>query len=140
MNSPFHWNFSNIFNLIKKDDDDLPSSNHVGVDMLFAPLNPANLNTLQGMYPMPGDTAYTRMSRFYKTSTVAGSESIGRVRHPAGHLNRGRLSLWACLALARCDLSCGHPSLHYYHYTKVKNCCSTELRYRYCLNGRQVQL
>jgi trans-2-enoyl-CoA reductase len=51
--------------------------------MLYAPLNPADLNTIEGKYPKPLDLETPR-SRFMHSSIVAGSEGIGRVRHPGG--------------------------------------------------------
>lgn len=62
---------------------DPPSNQHVGIDMLYAPLNPADLNTIEGNYPRPLDLETPR-SRFMHSSIVAGSEGIGRVRHPGG--------------------------------------------------------
>lgn len=54
--------------------------NHVGVEMLCAPLNPADINTIQGKYPDPADTT-TRQSLLNPNSIVAGSEGIGIVRY-----------------------------------------------------------
>lgn len=56
-----------------------PSENHVGIDMLYAPLNPADVNTIEGSYPKPLDLQ-THRSRFTHGAIVAGSEGIGRVR------------------------------------------------------------
>jgi trans-2-enoyl-CoA reductase len=53
----------------------------VGVDMLYAPLNPADVNTIQGRYPSVSKDVTRRQSIFHPNSTVAGSEGIGRIRH-----------------------------------------------------------
>lgn len=67
---------------------DRPTASHVGVDMLYAPLNPADINTIQGTYPRPDDKQ-TRMSLHFPNMTVLGSEGIGRVRHAGGMLKEG---------------------------------------------------
>jgi mitochondrial enoyl-[acyl-carrier protein] reductase / trans-2-enoyl-CoA reductase len=72
----------------ENDDNDRPSVTHVGVDMLYAPLNPADINTIQGTYPRPDDTQ-TRMSLKFPKMTVLGSEGIGRVRHAGGNFKEG---------------------------------------------------
>lgn len=65
----------------QRDDNGLPpSSEHVvGVDMLFAPLNPADVNTIQGRYPASLNDTITRPSQVFDAK-VAGSEGIGRIR------------------------------------------------------------
>ena len=72
----------------ENNDNGRPSANHVGVDMLYAPLNPADINTIQGTYPRPDDKR-TRMSMHFPNMTVLGSEGVGRVRHAGGIFNEG---------------------------------------------------
>lgn len=53
----------------------------VKIQMLHAPWNPADANTVQGVYPidLPPDLMSIRSSRHFPLATVAGSEGIGRV-------------------------------------------------------------
>ena len=72
-------------------DEDPPSylEDAVRVEMWHAPLNPADINTIQGKYPSPfsdknEDRDRIRSSRFEPGMTVAGSEGWGRVTNVVG--------------------------------------------------------
>jgi mitochondrial enoyl-[acyl-carrier protein] reductase / trans-2-enoyl-CoA reductase len=65
------------------DNEHPPSKHHVGINMLFAPFNPADWNTIEGKYPLPHDRT-TRQSHLSPLSVVAGSEGIGRIQHVNG--------------------------------------------------------
>jgi trans-2-enoyl-CoA reductase len=52
--------------------------------MWHAPLNPADINTMQGKYPSPITEDSIRTSRFASGMTVAGSEGWGRVTNVMG--------------------------------------------------------
>ncbi len=70
---------------------------HVGVKMLYAPVNPADINAIQGVYPSPFEpTSHTRIlpnthynnnniSFHHPDFTVCGSEGIGVVTHHHHH-------------------------------------------------------
>jgi len=74
------------------NDEDPPSylEDAVRVEMWHAPLNPADINTIQGKYPSPfsakasADQERIRQSRFVPGMTVAGSEGWGRVTNVVG--------------------------------------------------------
>ena len=69
--------------------DDIPPSamsltGLVKVDMLHAPWNPADINTIQGKYPSPYDPSGNDLvsiykSRYFDNDSVPGSEGWGRV-------------------------------------------------------------
>lgn len=56
----------------------------VRVEMWHAPLNPADINTIEGKYPSPFTEDGIRTSRFASGMTVAGSEGWGRVTNVMG--------------------------------------------------------
>lgn len=71
------------------NDEDPPSylEDAVRVEMWHAPLNPADINTIQGKYPSPrgaNNDDRIRSSRFEPGMTVAGSEGWGCVTHVVG--------------------------------------------------------
>lgn len=77
-------------------DDEPPSylEDAVRIEMWHAPLNPADINTIQGKYPSPfDDDKYSntvnriRSSRFEPGMTVAGSEGWGHVTNIVGDSN-----------------------------------------------------
>ncbi len=73
------------------NDFDAPSSNMIRVEMMHAPWNPADVNTVQGRYPSPYGTAVTKnglrlaseqcLGRYFDHHPVIGSEGWGRVTH-----------------------------------------------------------
>ena len=76
-------------------DEEPPSylEDAVRIEMWHAPLNPADINTIQGKYPSPFsdenkmDHARIRSSRFEPGMTVAGSEGWGHVTNIVGDSN-----------------------------------------------------
>lgn len=77
-----------FLNFEKERDQDPPSNlnDAVRVEMWHAPLNPADINTVQGKYPSPDSNRddSIRQSRFAPERTVAGSEGWGCVTHVVG--------------------------------------------------------
>jgi mitochondrial enoyl-[acyl-carrier protein] reductase / trans-2-enoyl-CoA reductase len=65
------------------DNKHPPSKNHVGIEMLHAPFNPADWNAIEGKYPLPNDRT-TCQSQLSPVSAVVGSEGIGRIRYAKG--------------------------------------------------------
>jgi trans-2-enoyl-CoA reductase len=70
----------------EEDRHEMPSSDLVGVEMLYAPYNPADVNSIQGKYPNPDDIT-TRQSLYNPHYTVAGSEGLARVVHVGADAN-----------------------------------------------------
>ena len=67
----------------------------VQVKMMYAPWNPADVNTVQGKYPSPDDNKNKKTTadlakslHFDKQYQVAGSEGLGRVMSSSSHLFR----------------------------------------------------
>ena len=92
-----HGDPASVLDYVQLDtsDDDPPSYLEDGlrVEMWHAPLNPADINTIQGKYPSPfshdshGSNSGIRQSRFAPGMTVAGSEGWGRVTDVCGQVS-----------------------------------------------------
>eukprot|EP00540_Astrosyne_radiata_P017669 CAMPEP_0116824504 /NCGR_PEP_ID=MMETSP0418-20121206/1436_1 /TAXON_ID=1158023 /ORGANISM="Astrosyne radiata, Strain 13vi08-1A" /LENGTH=349 /DNA_ID=CAMNT_0004452887 /DNA_START=58 /DNA_END=1104 /DNA_ORIENTATION=- len=60
------------------------NSSMVRVKILYAPWNPADMNTVEGVYP-----GITHKSRYFPERTVAGSEGLGIVTHGNDAIQKG---------------------------------------------------
>ena len=81
----------------KRMEESSSFESYIGVKMLYAPVNPADINAIQGVYPSPfkstahtrilSNTLYNNISFHNPNSTVSGSEGIGVVTHNHHHTN-----------------------------------------------------
>ena len=63
----------------QSNDDEKIADNFVEIKMLHVPWNPADVNTVQGKYPVDAVAASLSKSLHFDGCTVAGSEGWGRV-------------------------------------------------------------
>lgn len=108
-----HGEPTSVLKHIKLDasDEDPPSylEDAVRVEMWHAPLNPADINTIQGKYPSPFPEDGIRTSRFASGMTVAGSEGWGRVTNVMG--DTGGVELGDIVCVGRSGLGTFRSSL-----------------------------